>query len=386
MSAEYKSVNHLNLNNPREVLEYALRKIEGAYSDNTIRAYRADFFEYIKYCELKGLNCVPASPDVLAAFTDFCAAQEISVNTIKRKLSAISAIHKFCRMPDLAKDIDVRLAMRRMVRKKGSAHRQAYGLNQKMFDDLIGKTGNDLRGVRDRALLYLGYCTLCRRAELVALLIQDIKINDDGSALIHQRTSKTDIGRLGRWIFIPKEVYSYIKQWIEFSKLDKGPILRGVDRGGNVSLREMTPGNVSRIYKKLARKAGYSEELIAGLTSHSTRVGAAQELLRTGASLLQVMQRGGWRVIGLAYHQISKIYTLAMMISNHFWQLVMQRIHCDCLSITTKSIHISYRTRAESAKIIHIEPCTSIMNEMISMLPMDIYHDIACCKISRQMN
>jgi hypothetical protein len=56
----------------------------------------------------------------------------------------------------------------------------------------------------------------------------------------------------------------------------------------------MTPGNVSRIYKKLARKAGYSEELIAGLTSHSTRVGAAQELLRTGASLLQVMQRGGW--------------------------------------------------------------------------------------------
>lgn len=287
-------MNILNLDNPKEVLEFALHKIKGAYSDNTVRAYRADFFEYIQYCEMKGFNCVPATPEVLASFTDYCSAQEISVNTIKRKLSAISAIHKFCRMPDMAKDIDVRLAMRRMVRKKGSAHRQAYGLSKEMFDDLIKQTGNDLRGARDRALLYLGYCTLCRRSELIDLLIEDIKLNDDGSAMLHQRTSKTDISRLGRWIFIPKEVYSYIKQWIDLSGLESGPILRGIDRGAGVRLNKMTPGNVSRIYKRLARRAGYSEELIADLTSHSTRVGAAQELLRTGASLLQVMQRGGW--------------------------------------------------------------------------------------------
>jgi integrase len=197
-------------------------------------------------------------------------------------------------LPNPVLDIDVQLALRRMARKNGRINKQAYGLNKKLFDDLMQATGDDIFGIRDRALLQLGYASLCRRHELVQLLAEDIKSNEDGSVLLHQRSGKTDTEKRGRWIYLPLEVWNYVRTWLEAANIKEGPILRGINRGGRVMSEAYGPGAINRTYKRLARRAGFDEALVAELSSHSTRVGAAQELLRTGASLLQVMQRGGW--------------------------------------------------------------------------------------------
>ncbi len=151
-----------------------------------------------------------------------------------------------------------------------------------------------MQGKRDRALLQLGYASLCRRHELVQLLVEDIKSNEDESVMLHQRSSKTDTERRGRWIYLPPEVWIHVRIWLEAADIKEGAILRGVRRGGQVMSEAYGPGAINRTYKRLARKAGFDEALVKELSSHSTRVGAAQDLLRTGASLLQVMQRGGW--------------------------------------------------------------------------------------------
>jgi site-specific recombinase XerD len=277
-----------------QMMDKIFAKIEGAYAPNTIRAYRADFLEFIQFCEERGTPAIPASHESVALYIDANADKGCSINFIKRKVSAIGSIHKFSRLPNPVKDIDVQLALRRMARKNGRINKQAYGLNKKLFEDLMHATGNDIFGKRDRALLQLGYASLCRRHELVQLLVEDIKPNEDGSVLLHQRGSKTDTERRGRWIYLSPDVWIYIKEWLEAADITQGPILRGIKRGGQVMSEAYGPGAINRTYKRLARKAGFDEALVKELSSHSTRVGAAQELLRTGASLLQVMQRGGW--------------------------------------------------------------------------------------------
>ena len=271
-----------------------LKKIDGAYSPNTLRAYKADFLEFIDFCGARDFPSLPAHYEAVALYIDANVTKGCSVNFIKRKISAIASIHKFARFPSPVNDVDVQLALRRMARKNGKLNKQAYGLNKKLFDDLMNATSNDLFGKRDRALLQLGYASLCRRHELVELLAEDIKKNEDGSVLLHQRASKMDTLRRGRWIYLPPEVWVDVRAWLDAANISEGPILRGIKRNGQVMPHAYGPGAINRTYKRLARRAGFDEALVAELTSHSTRVGAAQELLRTGASLLQVMQRGGW--------------------------------------------------------------------------------------------
>ena len=79
------------------------------------------------------------------------------------------------------------------------------------------------------------------------------------------------------------------KHWIELAGISDGFLLRGV-RGNRLNLT-MDPGQISRIFKSLALKAKLDPEQISG---HSTRIGAAQDLLDSGASIGQIMAKVGW--------------------------------------------------------------------------------------------
>ena len=72
-------------------LQKVLTKIEDAYSPNTLRAYRADFLEFIQFCEKHGLPSIPANYEFVDANVD----RGCSINFSKRKISAIASIHKF---------------------------------------------------------------------------------------------------------------------------------------------------------------------------------------------------------------------------------------------------------------------------------------------------
>jgi site-specific recombinase XerD len=100
-------------------LQKVLRKIEDAYSPNTLRAYRADFLEFIHFCEECGFPSIPANYESVALFVDANVDRGCSINFIKRKINAIASIHKFARLPNPVLDIDVQLALRRMARKNG---------------------------------------------------------------------------------------------------------------------------------------------------------------------------------------------------------------------------------------------------------------------------
>jgi site-specific recombinase XerD len=130
-----------------------LKKIEDAYSPNILKAYRPDFLEFIEFCEEHGLPSLPANYESVALFVDANVDRGCSINFIRRKISVLASIHKFSRLPNPVLDIDVQLALRRMARKNGRINKQAYGLNKKLFDDLMQAAGDDIFGIRDKALL-----------------------------------------------------------------------------------------------------------------------------------------------------------------------------------------------------------------------------------------
>ena len=274
------------------LLNTLIERIDGAYAPNTLRAYRADMQEFIRFCTEHALNPLPADPQTVARFLTEAANTGVKASTIRRKESSISAIHRLSYLPDPTKHPEGKLAIRKIERTLGTQFSQAYPINQKLLQKLSAACSDDLRGLRDRALLLLAYDSLCRRSELVTLRIDDLDSNSDGSAVILLRRDKTDQTGHGRWTAVSPKTHRTIKQWIAAAKIKHGLILRSVHR------RQVGEGlsaaHVNKILKKLARAADLEEKLVATISGHSTRVGRAQDLLKAGASLPQMMHAGGW--------------------------------------------------------------------------------------------
>ena len=96
------------------------------------------------------------------------------------------------RLVSPTEDEDVAIALRRAFRQKRRRPKQALGITSERLERLLTACGEDLKGARDRAMLKVGYDTLCRRAELVALRVEDIEEDGNGGARILIRRSKND--------------------------------------------------------------------------------------------------------------------------------------------------------------------------------------------------
>jgi site-specific recombinase XerD len=278
------------------LLHCTIARIEGAYAPATIRAYFADFAAFIAFCDVNNQSALPANAVIIAEFICHISACGRSSASIRRAVVAISAVHLLNRFTDPTKDPEVRIAMKRMHRTLGRSANQAYGIRHDLLNLLLANVGDSIRGLRDGALLQLAYDTLCRRSELVTLRMDDVVVAHHGEGMRYSillRKSKVDQQGRGRYLPLRAQTMLVIEQWTHAAKLSEGPILRSIDRGENIG-STLGSGQINRIYKRIARQAKLDPELIARISGHSFRVGAAQDLLATGASMPAIMQRGGW--------------------------------------------------------------------------------------------
>ena len=280
----------------KKLLQETVQKIDGAYAYSTIRAYRADFGKFIEFCEERNEGALPALPSSIANFIIELSNDKRSSAGIRRALCGISTIHKLNRLDDPTKDPDVTIEIRRMHRKLGRSAKQAGSINLDTLDEMLLATDDSIRGLRDRALLLVAYDTLCRRSELVSLQVKDVKItikNSIESTSILLRKSKTDQDSMGKWLRLSQRAHLALMEWIQQLPEGQEKIFTGINRA-NVIGSEVGAGQINRIYKRIARAAGLDESVIKGISGHSMRVGAAQDLLSSGASMPIMMQRGRW--------------------------------------------------------------------------------------------
>lgn len=274
-------------------LEKLLHHLDGAYAPNTLRAYKADMLEFTAYCEKNGVCALPAEPETVAAFLMQTVPQGIKSSTIRRKVSSISAIHRFSSLEDPTKHSEVRIIQRKIYRQLGTRFDQAYPITRALLTRLLAACENDLHGLRNRALLLVAYDSMRRRTELISLRAEDIEWIPNTGASILLRKSKTDQQGCGKWIHLTIESTQALHQWLSAAKISEGLIFRGV-RSSDAITDGLCESRISRIYKTLARKAGLNESVVQSISGHSMRVGGAQDLLNSGASLPQIMVKGGW--------------------------------------------------------------------------------------------
>ena len=103
--------------------------------------------------------------------------------------------------------------------------------------------------------------------------------------------SKTDQDSTGKWLHLSQRAHLALAEWIKQLTKEQEILFCGLNWSLDIS-PQIGAGQINRIYKKIARKAGLDESAIEGISGHSMRVGAAQDLLNSGASLPIIMQRG----------------------------------------------------------------------------------------------
>ena len=276
-----------------EQLGQFVRAARGAFSTNTKRALKSDLAIYAEWCAERGERALPATPETIAAFVD-AKAEERAPATVRRYVTSLGIAHRALGLEKTVKSPPVQLALKRMHRRKGRRQDQATGLTWPLRQRLMAAAGDRPIDDRNRALLAVAYDALLRRAELVSLQVPDLleEVRGEGSLLV--RRSKTDCEGMGEIVWVGRDTVRLVGTWLDRAGISDGMLFRSVDKGGRVGER-LNPCQVPRIFKAMARAAGLPESVAGGLSGHSARVGAAQDMVAAGIELPLILHAGRWK-------------------------------------------------------------------------------------------
>ena len=241
---------------PSPSLDRARGYISQSEASSTVRGYRADWRDFSAWCALNGVPPLPASPESVVSYIAQCA-QRLKPGSLDRRLNALSEAHKALGLESPTHASIVRNLMKGIRRVHGTAPIQKTPALIADIRVMVDATDAGLIGLRDRALLLLGFAGAFRRSELVGLDIADCIFNRDGLT-INLRRSKTDQEGVGRKIGIPYGSnpdtcpVRNLQTWIEQATITSGPLFRAVNRHNQSNNRRLSGGDVARIVKKLA--------------------------------------------------------------------------------------------------------------------------------------
>ncbi len=264
-----------------------------AFSGNTERALRSDLAIYARWCGERGARALPAAPETVAAFVD-AMAELRKPATVRRYVASIAVAHRAVGRDETVSSPVVRLALQRMHRRKGRRQAQAHGLTWPLRQRLIAAAGDRLIDLRNRALVAVAYDALLRRIELTSLEVADLLEEMGGSATLLVRRSKTDGAGAGEIVYLARDTVGLVRTWRSKAGIGAGRLFRSVGKGGRIGDR-LDPSQVPRIFKAMADRAGLPEAVADGLSGHSARVGAAQDMIAAGIELPAILQAGRWK-------------------------------------------------------------------------------------------
>lgn len=262
---------------------------------NTMRAYRSDFREFAAWCERKGVSQLPAAPATVAAFLADRADKGLKASTIGRKASAIRFLHKAADLPSPTESAMVESTIRGIRRQLGTAIDQKAPATATAIAVMLSRVPATMQGIRDRALIALGFAGAFRRSELVALCVEDITFTDEG-ADVRIRRSKTDQDGAGQEISIPHGTrlrpVEALQAWLDAARIEAGPIFRPVGKSGAIGQGALTPQSVALIVKRYAAASGLDVNSFAG---HSLRAGFVTSAAESGADINRIMDQSRHR-------------------------------------------------------------------------------------------
>lgn len=277
------------------LVETARDYAQQAASENTLKAYAKDWAHFTRWCRMKGTDPLPPSPEMIGLYLADLAAPgngspALSVSTIERRLSGLGWNYTQRGFTLDRKNRHIATVLAGIRRKHARPPVQKEAI---LRDDILAMVATlpyDLRGLRDRAILLLGYAGGLRRSEIVSLDVHKddtpdsggwIEILEAGALLtLNAKTGwrEVEIGRGSSEQTCPVHA---LEQWLHFAKIDFGPVFVRTSRDGKRALKaRLNDRHVARLIKQTVLAAGIRGDLpeadrLRRFSGHSLRAGLA---------------------------------------------------------------------------------------------------------------
>jgi integrase len=282
-----------------------------ARADNTRRAYRAAVAAFTEWCAMHRQTALPASPETVAAFLAAEAGRGLAVNTLRLRHAALRYLHLLAGYPPptasplvSATFAGIRRAHRRPLRKKTALVVEPLRAALKAIPDT-------LPGLRDRALILVGFAAALRPSELARLDIVALTRHEDGIALFLP-WRKNDQEAHGTNVWLPVGQTDLcpvvaLEAWLGAAEIAEGPLFRRIwrlppprmRRGTNrkpvadryrIGTNPIDTDSIALVVKKWTALAGLDGAAFAG---HSLRRGAISSGVAQGVHIARLKQFSG---------------------------------------------------------------------------------------------
>ena len=264
---------------------------------NTIRAYKSDFNDFALFCSKHGMKSMPTDPKIVSLYMTYLSKQS-KYSTLKRRLASINVMHRYkghyldIKNPIIVENL---LGIKRQIGVHQKAKKPLLFNDLKQIIKVINETEtNELKKLRDKSLILVGFSGGFRRSELVAITRDDVEFVNEG-VKIFVKKSKSDQSGEGMTKAIPSFKYlefcpvDHLKKWM-------------IENKSNLVF-PISDKNVALIIKKHVLSAGLDEKKYAG---HSLRSGFATTTAEYGADERNIMAMTGHKSVDMVRRYIKE--------------------------------------------------------------------------------
>ena len=279
--------------------EETLLNLQSSKADNTVRAYKSDFNDFGVFCVQNGFKSLPSEPKIVSLYLTYLSTKDAKISTLKRRLVSIGVIHKLkgyyldTKHPSIIENI------MGIKRRKGSVQKgkKPILINslKKIINVIDHQNKEEIKKLRDRSIILIGFSGGFRRNEIVSLDYDDLDFVPEGLK-ISLRRSKTDQFGEGFTKALPYfdspqycPVVS-LRNFLDLSSINSGPIFRRFVKGSKLSEKRLTDQTVALLIKEYLNLAGIDNKNFSG---HSLRSGFATSAADSGAEERSIMAMTG---------------------------------------------------------------------------------------------
>tara|TARA_B100000579_G_scaffold412613_1_gene404488 strand:- start:44 stop:1000 length:957 start_codon:yes stop_codon:yes gene_type:complete len=292
--------------------EETLNNLKSSKANNTIRAYRSDFKDFGSFCAKNNFKSLPTDPKIVSLYLTHLSIKDAKMSTLRRRLVSIGMIHKLKgHYLDTKHPIIVENIMG-ISRKKGNYQRGKKPIlinHLKAIIDVIDKQNTtEIKKIRDKTIILIGFGGGFRRAELVSINFEDLEFVPEGVKIIIRR-SKTDQFGEGMTKGLPyftNQTYcpvQHLKKWLEISNIKSGAIFRKFNKGISLSDNRLTDQTIALLLKNYLNIAGIENKNYSG---HSLRSGFATVSAESGADERSIMAMTGHKTTQMVRRYIKE--------------------------------------------------------------------------------
>ena len=292
--------------------EETLNNLKNSKSNNTIRAYKSDFKDFGAFCAKNGFKTFPAEPKIVSLYMTYLSTKDSKISTLRRRLVSIGVIHKLRgHYLDTKHPVIIENLMG-IKRKKGSFQRGKKPILISHLKSMVNVIDNqkieEIKKVRDKTIILIGFSGGFRRSELVSIDREDLEFVSEGVKIII-RKSKTDQfgeGMIKGLPFFSNQTYCpvlHLKKWLELSNIKSGPVFRKFNKGFSLSDNRLTDQSVALLIKNYLTVAGIENKNYSG---HSLRSGFATVSAESGADERSIMAMTGHKTTQMVRRYIQE--------------------------------------------------------------------------------